>query len=522
MQKQILHSETVTMRICVLLAFALALASLPVSAQASAEGPFAAQLDQQMPELLARYDVPGTILAYIKDGDVAWTQAYGVANAATGAAMHADMLVEHGSNGKALTAWAVMKLVEQGRVDLDAPVNGYLKRWQVTSAQYDAEQVTLRRLLSHTAGFNIHGYLDYSLRRANLPEPIQVLRGVHLLEGLIETLEAGRLSLGRAELVTRPGAGFKYSGAGYTVAQLVIEDVTGESFAAFVQREITDPLGASSMRWAWTPELIGIAATAHGNEGQPLEYRQLANYGIGSEVASVADFARFLAAAVPGSYGEPVGRGVLSPESVRLMTHAQPGTGGGYGLGYGIATNFGQPAINHSGANTGWMAYYFLDTARRVGFVVASNSSRATSLHLTILGIWSDAEFGGGSRKDYPPAARWDTIAYGSFAMAGALALGLLIAAGRFARQARAGRRVRIARPAMSDLLAGVPCLAWLIFIWYTVYSPLPLYLPHGFPDFWRSPAVDVLMTVLVLWVIYRALVAFFPLQPAGRNPERE
>ena len=64
--------------------------------------------------------------------------------------MRPDMLVEHGSNGKALTAWAVMKLVEQGKVDLDAPVNLYLKRWKVTSAQYDASQVTLRRLLSHT------------------------------------------------------------------------------------------------------------------------------------------------------------------------------------------------------------------------------------------------------------------------------------------------------------------------------------------------------------------------------------
>ena len=320
--------------------------------------------------------------------------------------MQPDMLLEHGSNGKALTAWAVMKLVEQGKVDLDAPVNSYLKRWQVTSEQYDASQVTLRRLLSHTAGFNIHGYVDYSPRRANLPNLVQVLEGRHILEGLAERLETGRASNGRAELVAQPGAGFKYSGAGYTVAQMVIEDVTGEPFASFVQREITDPLGATSVRWTWTPELVANSPTPYGSEVQPLEHRQLAVHGIGSEIATVNDFARFVVATVPGANGEPIGRGVLQPETVNAMTRAQPGTGGGYGLGYGIASNYGEPAITHSGANTGWMAFYFLDTTRRTGFVAASNSSRATSLHLDILGLWSDATFGSAARAAREPRTR--------------------------------------------------------------------------------------------------------------------
>ncbi|MCB0232040.1 MAG: serine hydrolase, partial [Anaerolineae bacterium] len=100
-----------------------------------------------------------------------------------------------------------------------------------------------------------------------------------ILEGLAEALETGDYSSGRAELVAEPGAGFKYSGAGYTVAQMVLEDVTGEPFASFVQREITDPLGAVSIRWAWTPELAARAPTPYGNEIQPLEKRQLAVQG---------------------------------------------------------------------------------------------------------------------------------------------------------------------------------------------------------------------------------------------------
>ncbi len=510
-------SGELKMRMCVLLVLSMALTALP--AQADANDPFAALLDQQMPKLLAEYGVPGSVVAYIKDGDVAWSRAYGAANAAAGAPMRPDMLVEHGSNGKALTAWAVMKLLEQGKVDLDAPVNLYLKRWQVTSTQYDAAQVTLRRLLSHTAGMNIHGYLDYSPRRASTPDLTQVLNGSHLFEGLNETFETGHFSLGRAELVAQPGAGYKYSGAGYTVVQMVIEDVTGEPFAAFVQREITDPLGAASVRWTWTPPLIEAAAAAHGNEGQVLEYRQLANYAIGSEIATAADFARFVAAAVPGPHGEPIGRGVLKPESVQMMIQAQPGTGGSYGLGYGIATNYGQPAINHSGANSGWMAYYFLDTARRSGFVVASNSSRASSLHLTILGLWSDAEFGPAQRQVYPPAPRWDPLAIWTFELTALLALALLISAAVFFWQVRTGRRLRAHTPTVSGLLGALPWLLWLLFIWYTIYSPLPLYLPYAFPDFWNSPAVPILMIVLALWVGYRVMAAFFPRLIHGRSP---
>ena len=157
------------------------------------------------------------------------------------------------------------------------------------------------------------------------------------------------------------------------------------------------------------------------------------------------------------------------------------------------------------------MAYYFLDTARRTGFVVASNSSRASSLHLAVLGVWADAEFGPAQRQVYPPAPRWDPIALGTFVLAGALALALLVSAGRFVRQVRAGRRVRAHRPAARALIWILPWLLWLLFIWYTVYSPLPLVLPHGFPDFWPSPAVLVLMIVLALWSAYRAVVAFYP-----------
>ena len=221
---------------------------------------FAGALDSGMDTLLARYGVPGSVVASIENGEVAWARAYGVVNRATGLPMSADMLLEHGSNGKAVTAWAVMKLVEQGRVALDAPANNYLKRWQIPSGAYDASAVTVRRLLSHTSGLAIHGYLDYSMRRPVTPDLESVLSGAHLLESLTELVTAGRPSRGRAVIVKAPGTGFLYSGAGYATLQMIVEDVSGMSFASFVRQEITDPLGVMGMRWSWTPGLQQRAA----------------------------------------------------------------------------------------------------------------------------------------------------------------------------------------------------------------------------------------------------------------------
>ena len=99
-----------------------------------------------MPELLDQYAVPGTVVARISNGDVVWTQAYGLADVESVMPMRSDMLFEFGSTGKVITAWAVMRLVEQGKVDLDAPVNQYLKRWQIRSDEFDPDEVTIRRL----------------------------------------------------------------------------------------------------------------------------------------------------------------------------------------------------------------------------------------------------------------------------------------------------------------------------------------------------------------------------------------
>src|SRR5262245_4622405 len=101
--------------------------SSEASAQAPPQDCFAAALQEHMPGVLASNRVPGAVVSYIKNGEVAWTKAFGVANLQTGTPMRPDMVFNHGSNGKVMTAWALMRLVEAGKVELDVAENRVLQ-----------------------------------------------------------------------------------------------------------------------------------------------------------------------------------------------------------------------------------------------------------------------------------------------------------------------------------------------------------------------------------------------------------
>jgi CubicO group peptidase (beta-lactamase class C family) len=485
---------------------------IPVPGLAEDGNEFEVLLEAEMPEMLEDYGVPGTVVSYISNGTVVWTNAYGMADLKTGTAMSPDMVFEFGSCGKILTAWATMKLVASGAIDLDTSVNEYLDRMQIESDRYDTSGVTVRRLLSHTSGLGIHGYLDYSPRRANPPDSVETLRGAHLLEGIAETLEPGGVSFGRIGLVQEPGTGYRYSGAGYGVLQVLIEDVTGEPFDTFSQREITDPLGATSLRWEWTPELEARSPTPYGEEGQPLEYRQLTVHGIGSEVGTVGDFAQFVAATVAGPNGEAPGRGVLAPDTISRMLTPVWGTANFQGLGYPLGSLNGNPSVSHAGRNTGWEALFILDTVRGDGFVVASASNRSAPLHSAITDLFLDANYGPGPRTSQAPLPRLEVLSLVFLAISFVLVVVLLVVGVvRLVRDVRAARRVRVDRPSWRNLVRALPWILSLMFGWYTLYSPLTLYLPAWYPDLWPTIGSGVLMGTLTAGIIFRLAAALFP-----------
>src|SRR5580658_72494 len=120
--------------------------------------PFLETVDRVAPQSLKEFAVPGVAVGLIQKGEVAWARGYGFANVATAKPITPETVFNVGSLSKMATAWGVMRLVEEGKVDLDRPVDSYLKRWHLPPSSFDNSQVTVRRVLSHTSGISNHNF----------------------------------------------------------------------------------------------------------------------------------------------------------------------------------------------------------------------------------------------------------------------------------------------------------------------------------------------------------------------------
>src|SRR6202012_2302922 len=174
--------------------------------------------------------VPAVSIAAIRDGAIDWARAYGVSSI-DGAPVSTETLFGAASISKPVTALGVLKLVEQGKIDPDANVNQYLNRWKIPDNPFTGKQkVTVRELLNHTSGIGTHNGEIYD-PGSPIPTLLQILEG----EKPAKTVPV------RVEAV--PGTKFAYSNGGYLVLSLLIEDVTGESFAEYMKRAVLDPIG---------------------------------------------------------------------------------------------------------------------------------------------------------------------------------------------------------------------------------------------------------------------------------------
>jgi CubicO group peptidase (beta-lactamase class C family) len=121
---------------------------------------FKEHMDERIPLLMKLYGIPGCNIALVKDGEIVWTDAYGYADVTSGRAMTVDTPMSVQSITKSVTAWGVLRLAEKGFIDLDAPVSQYLKSWQFPQPDYSTKQITVRQLLSHTAGMPLGDFTN--------------------------------------------------------------------------------------------------------------------------------------------------------------------------------------------------------------------------------------------------------------------------------------------------------------------------------------------------------------------------
>lgn len=324
----------------------------------SGEAPVYKTLADSMAEL----KVPAVSIAVFEKGHVKWARAYGVAAAGGGRAVTPDTLFQAASMSKAFAATAVLRLVEQGRLDLDQDVNDRLKAWKVPPSPYTAQsKVTLRRLLSHTAGMTVSGFPGYP---AGTPVPslVQILNGAPPANTpAIQSFEA-------------PGGAYAYSGGGFMVAQQLIVEAGGKPYPELLKTLVLDPTGMRQSTFAQPlPDALAPrAASGHDRKGAviPGGRNTYPEYAAAGLWTTPSDYSRFMMALQDAYAGRS--QALLRQSSARTMMTPVDAD---YGLGVMLGRRGGHPFFTHSGGNAGFQCYSmaFLDDGGQ-GVVIMTNS----------------------------------------------------------------------------------------------------------------------------------------------------
>jgi len=248
------------------------------------------------------------------------------------------------SMSKWFTAYAVLQLVQAGRVDLDAPVARYLTRWQLPKGPFDAQQVTTRRLLSHTAGLTDGlGFGDYSPTES-LPSLLETLRHPRGSTDSAITIAVGRT----------PGSDFQYSGGGYLMLQALLEDVTGVPFATWMQDSVFRPLGMDRATYAYLGSLDNVSRSfdARGKLAPTFQYAAAGATGLSASTNDLIAFAQAqiqmqAAPAAPASVPQAIIARMQQPHGRKLGFDI-------WGLGVALyaPTASGAYVYGHDGTNT--------------------------------------------------------------------------------------------------------------------------------------------------------------------------
>jgi len=343
-----------------------------VAVSLPADDPFAgfdAELDALVPTLLEGFDVPGAAVGVLRDGRVLISRGYGLADVASGRPVDDGAAFNIGSISKTVASWGVLKLVEAGEIDLDAPVETYLTRWHLPESEFDNDRVTVRRLLSHTAGLSLHGYPGFQPG-----EPLPTIE---------ESLSGATNGVGAVYVAFEPGTRWEYSGGGFTIAQLIVEEVTGRPFAEYMRDEVLVPLGMTSSSYVWDDMIDRIAATPYDADGEPIPGPRFTAAAAAGLQTTLHDFLRFARASVRRLDGPDGTAGLLSPETLAMM-QSPVAPAEDYGLGYSYNVIGGVTVVGHGGANDGWMAVLGVVPESGDGVVVMTNGTGGAAVHRPI------------------------------------------------------------------------------------------------------------------------------------------
>ncbi|MDR7068121.1 CubicO group peptidase (beta-lactamase class C family) [Pseudoxanthomonas japonensis] len=315
--------------------------------------------EQSLIDWMRELRVPGLSIALIEDHKVAWVRAYGVSeNGNNGRLLTPRTMMQAASIAKPVTAVAVMRYVSDGGISLDVDINRYLSSWKLQQDDYQ-DDVTLRQLLAHTAGITPGGFVGY--RRGDpLPTTVQILRG----EPPATNVAALR--------VRTTDESVAYSGLGYTIVELALSEMLGQSFEDIVRSTVFDPARLEDTQLAadLPSEWAVRAASGHLANGRPIEggwtaTPELAAAGLWTTPEDLAKLIIEIAKAWNGEFSP-----LMSPQVAReiLKPHRD-----NMGLGFVVRPRR-SGWFSHSGGNQGYRAYFEMDAVSGDGLVVMTNS----------------------------------------------------------------------------------------------------------------------------------------------------
>ena len=316
---------------------------------------------------MAHYKVPAVSVAFFDHGQIMWTKTYGFADVASKKPVTPDTLFQAASISKPVAALAALRLVQDGKLTLDEDVNVKLRTWKVPENAFTVkEKVTIRRILSHSAGLTVHGFPGYASDEP-VPTVVQILNGD----------KPANTDPIRVDVV--PGTLWRYSGGGFVVLQTLLSDVAGKPFPQIMSELVLGPAGMthSTYQQPLPQNRASEAATPYRSNGDPVKggwrtYPEMAPAGLWT---TPSDLAR-MAMEVQGEYAGKSAK-ILSQSMARQMLTHQIGT---WGLGFGLETTGDKPHFGHGGANEGFRCNIETYTDSGQGFAVMTNSDSGGEL----------------------------------------------------------------------------------------------------------------------------------------------
>lgn len=361
---------------------------------------FAKLLDEIVPAKLQELNLPGTAIALIENSAIVSTHNFGYADMVQKLPITDQSLFQIASISKPVAAWGVMQLVERGLLDLDAPVEQYLSRWHLPPSEFDNQAVTARLLLMHFAGTSMSGC-------GGTPYDQPWYTAVDILNGKTPALDEKQIKYANkwgldpdsyskpVHLMHAPGEKFEYSGGGFTILELLIEELSGQSFTDFMNETVLHPLGLFESSFEVRAEQLSHVAIPYSDALEPMPLYRINGKAAGGMYSSIVELAQFACAEMEGPCGEAPGRGVLTAESIAEMhrpdRYAETDMGMDFhtGLGHYVLDLGDVRAVQHTGGNPGWRTVYTVVPEKKLGFVCLINSAAGNELWMELIMQWA-------------------------------------------------------------------------------------------------------------------------------------